>query len=125
MINSPRVGIRAQSLYLTGQSVPEELRFAFAYMITIHNFGRFDLQLLRRYWLITDANGKTTEVIGDGVVGKQPIITSNTHYQYSSGTILETPLGTMQGHYEMCDHNGSMFNVEIPVFRLAIPSIIN
>lgn len=125
MINKPRICIQTQSFYVETQSLPEEGRFVFAYTMTIRNLGRESVQLLGRYWLITNANGKHTEVQGEGVIGEQPIIHANSEYQYTSGAILETPLGTMEGHYNMIDHLGEPFQIIIPVFRLAIPSLIH
>ncbi len=125
MIDSPRVCIQVQSVYVESQSIPEEERYVFAYTITIRNLGRFNVQLLGRYWLITNSNGSQTEVQGEGVVGEQPLIPPGGEFQYTSGAILETPLGTMEGHYEMVDHQGQPFQTAIPVFRLAIPTLIH
>uniref|UniRef100_UPI0035C6693C Co2+/Mg2+ efflux protein ApaG n=1 Tax=Serratia quinivorans TaxID=137545 RepID=UPI0035C6693C len=125
MIDSPRVYIQVQSVYVESQSIPEEERYVFAYTITIRNLGRFNVQLLGRYWLITNSNGRQTEVQGEGVVGEQPLIPPGGEFQYTSGAILETPLGTMEGHYEMVDHQGQPFQTAIPVFRLAIPTLIH
>ena len=125
MLNSPRVCVQVQSIYVESQSIPEEERFVFAYTITIRNLGRFNVQLLRRYWLITNSNGRQTEVQGEGVIGEQPLILPGNEFQYTSGAVLETPLGTMEGHYEMVDHLGQAFRTAIPVFRLAIPALIH
>ena len=125
MIDSPRVCVQVQSVYVESQSIPEEERYVFAYTVTIRNLGRFDVQLLGRYWLITNSNGRQTEVQGEGVVGEQPLIQPGGEFQYTSGAVLETPLGTMEGHYEMVDHQGQPFQTAIPVFRLAIPTLIH
>ncbi len=125
MLDAPRVSIQVQSIYIESQSIPEEQRYVFAYTITIRNLGRFNVQLLRRYWLITNSNGHKTEVQGEGVIGEQPLITPGGEFHYTSGAILETPMGTMEGHYEMVDQNGEPFHVDIPVFRLALPTLIN
>ncbi|CDL82282.1 Co2+/Mg2+ efflux protein ApaG [Xenorhabdus szentirmaii] len=125
MLNEPRIHIQVQSTYVENQSQPEQQRFVFAYTISIRNLGHSPVQLISRYWLITNSNGHQTEVQGEGVVGEQPLILPGTEYRYSSGAILETPLGTMEGHYEMVDHDGHPFRVAIPVFRLAIPTLIN
>ena len=103
MINSPRVCVQVQSVYIESQSAPELERYVFAYTVTIRNLGRTPVQLLGRYWLITNGNGRETEVQGEGIVGVQPHIDAGDEYQYTSGAVLETPLGTMQGHYEMID----------------------
>lgn len=125
MIDKPRIVIQAQSFYVEAQSLPEEGRFVFAYTMTVRNLGREQVQLMGRYWLITNANGKQTEVQGEGVVGEQPLILPGSEYQYTSGAVLETPLGTMEGHYKMIDCDGQSFEIIIPVFRLAIPSLIH
>ncbi|APS31530.1 Co2+/Mg2+ efflux protein ApaG [Pectobacterium brasiliense] len=125
MINAPRVCVQVQSFYVESQSEPDEERFVFAYTITVRNLGRHEVQLLGRYWLITNGNGRQTEVQGEGVVGEQPIIQPGGEFQYTSGAVIETPLGTMEGHYHMVDHQGKAFQVSIPVFRLAIPSLIH
>lgn len=125
MINTPRVCVQVQSFYVEAQSEPDEERFVFAYTITIRNLGRHPVQLLGRYWMITNANGRQTEVQGEGVVGEQPLIPPGGEFQYTSGTVLETPLGTMEGYYQMIDHESEAFQVSIPVFRLAIPSLIH
>lgn len=97
----------------------------FAYTVTIRNLGRETVQLLGRYWLITNGHGRETEVQGEGVVGEQPHIAPGNDYQYTSGAVIETPLGTMEGHYEMVDEQGNAFRVAIPVFRLAVPTLIH
>ena len=125
MLNSPRVCVQVQSVYIEAQSSPEQERFVFSYTVTIRNLGRTAVQLLGRYWLITNGNGRETQVQGEGVVGVQPLIEPGNEYQYTSGAIIETPLGTMEGHYQMVDAEGNNFNVVIPVFRLAIPSFIH
>ncbi|MGM3174487.1 Co2+/Mg2+ efflux protein ApaG [Dickeya lacustris] len=125
MMNAPRVCIQVQSFYVEAQSQPEEARFVFAYTITIRNLGRHDVKLLNRYWLITNGNGKQTEVQGEGVIGLQPVINPGSEFQYTSGAILETPMGTMEGYYQMIDHQGETFQAPISVFRLAIPSLIH
>ncbi|MBU2180313.1 MAG: Co2+/Mg2+ efflux protein ApaG, partial [Gammaproteobacteria bacterium] len=107
------------------QSDAEAERFVFAYTITIRNQSAQKVKLLRRYWSITDANGKHSEVYGEGVIGEQPELLPGTSYTYTSGSVLETPVGTMQGHYEMQAADGENFNAQIPVFRLAIPNILN
>ena len=125
MINSPRVCVQVQSVYIESQSAPELERYVFAYTVTIRNLGRMPVQLLGRYWLITNGNGRETEVQGEGIVGVQPHIDAGDEYQYTSGAVLETPLGTMQGHYEMIDAQGNAFRIAIPVFRLAVPTLIH
>lgn len=105
--------VQVQSVYIESQSSPEEERYVFAYTVTIRNLGRSQVQLLGRYWLITNGHGRETEVQGEGVVGEQPHIPAGGEYQYTSGAVIETPLGTMQGHYEMIDIDGAPFRIEI------------
>ena len=125
MIESSRVCVQVQSFYVASQSAPDEDRYVFAYTVTVRNLGRDKVQLLSRYWLITNGNGRETEVQGEGVVGEQPHIAAGDEFQYTSGAMLETPMGTMQGHYVMIDAQGTQFHVDIPVFRLAVPSRIH
>ena len=125
MIHSPRVCVQVQSVYIESQSSPEEERYVFAYTVTIRNLGRSQVQLLGRYWLITNGHGRETEVQGEGVVGEQPHIPAGGEYQYTSGAVIETPLGTMQGHYEMIDIDGAPFRIENPAVRLLLPAHIH
>ena len=119
------IKINAEVMYLAGQSNPGERRFVFAYTIDIHNNGRDSAQLLTRHWLITDADGRIQEVDGDGVVGEQPNINPGESHTYSSGAVLETPVGTMEGHYGLVNSHGKHFDTPIPVFRLAVPGVLN
>ena len=125
MNESPRVCVQVQSFYVESQSAPDEERYVFAYTITIRNLGRNAVQLLGRYWLITNGNGRETEVQGEGVVGEQPVIAPGSEFQYTSGAVIETPMGTMQGHYVMQDEEGETFHIDIPVFRLAVETHIH
>ncbi|MGK3142917.1 Co2+/Mg2+ efflux protein ApaG [Pantoea sp. C2G6] len=125
MSETARVSVHVQSQYVASQSSPDDDRYVFAYTITIRNLGRSSVQLLGRYWLITNGNGRETEVQGEGVVGEQPHIAAGNEFQYTSGAVIETPMGTMQGHYVMVDEQGDTFHVEIPVFRLAIQTHIH
>lgn len=124
MINSPRVCIQVQSVYIEAQSSPDNERYVFAYTVTIRNLGRAPVQLLGRYWLITNGNGRETEVRMKEWLASSHL-SRGEEYQYTSGAIIETPLGTMQGHYEMIDENGVPFSIDIPVFRLAVPTLIH
>lgn len=119
------VPVSVETFYIAAQSDPAAERYVFAYTITIRNLSSESVQLLRRFWLITDANGKQTEVAGDGVVGEQPKLAPGASYQYTSGAILETPVGTMQGHYELVTGQQETFRAAIPLFRLAMPNILN
>jgi len=117
--------VTAISSYMEEQSAPDEARYVFSYTITIENRGDASAQLLTRNWLITDANGRVQEVHGDGVIGEQPTLPSGGRHTYSSGAILKTPVGTMEGSYGMRSAGGEHFEARIPVFRLAIPAILN
>ena len=111
--------------FIEEQSNPEERRYVFAYTISIHNAGAAQAQLLTRHWLITDADGRIQEVHGDGVIGEQPEIAPGATHTYSSGAIIETPVGTMEGRYGMVTENGTSFDAIVPVFRLAVPGVLN
>jgi ApaG protein len=115
-----RVTVRA--LYLADQSEPERGHFAWAYRVTIANEGRRTVQLLRRTWLITDAQGRTQQVQGDGVVGEQPVLDPGESFEYTSATPLATPSGFMRGTYHMVvSDTGEPFDVTIPSFSLDSP----
>ncbi|AWL10942.1 Protein ApaG [Saliniradius amylolyticus] len=119
------IHITAEVQYLPKSSDPEQDQFAFAYHIRITNEGEQTVQLINRYWLITDGNGTHKEVAGSGVVGQQPQIAPGESYEYTSGAMLETPVGTMQGHYDMQTASGETFQAHIPVFTLADPKQVN
>ncbi len=122
---SVQIPVSVETFYIAAQSDAAAERFVFAYTITIRNDSDCRVKLLRRYWSITDANGKHTEVRGDGVVGEQPELAPGSSYTYTSGAVLETPVGTMQGHYEMQTTDGNEFEAPIPLFRLAVPNVLN
>ncbi|PWK53083.1 Co2+/Mg2+ efflux protein ApaG [Pleionea mediterranea] len=117
--------IEVDCKYLDHQSKPDSEQYVFAYTINIINRSEVSAQLLRRHWIITDANGDEQEVKGDGVIGEQPHIEPGESYQYTSGAILKTPLGTMQGSYQMKDANGEEFDAPIPLFSLTKPGVLN
>jgi ApaG protein len=119
-----KVEITVETQYLKNQ-IPDNDKYAFAYKITICNNSRGPVQLINRYWLITDGNGKKTEVQGAGVIGKQPHIQPGDSFQYTSGAILDTPVGTMQGSYEMQQEDGDLFQAPIKIFSLAVPYSVN
>lgn len=119
------IQITTEPHYLADRSAPDEQHYVFAYTITIRNTGRCRVQLLGRRWVITDGNGKITEVEGSGVIGEQPLIPPGEHYTYTSGVSLETPFGVMQGNYTMLLDDGREFQAAIDPFRLALPNIIN
>jgi len=111
--------------YIDEQSEPDIGRYVFAYTITIENRGTVAARLMSRHWVITDANGKVQEVSGDGVVGKQPRLNPGEKFRYSSGTVLETPVGSMQGRYNMQSDSGVRIIAPIPAFTLAVPGLLH
>jgi ApaG protein len=119
------ISIEVVTDYVDDQSEPDVGRYVFAYTITISNKGNVPAKLLSRHWLITDANGKVQEVRGDGVVGEQPHLNPGEKFRYSSGAILETPVGAMQGSYRMQADNGISFDAPIPPFTLAVPGVLH
>jgi ApaG protein len=119
------ISIEVATDYVDDQSEPDVGRYVFAYTITISNKGTVPAKLLSRHWLITDANGKVQEVRGDGVVGEQPHLNPGEKFRYSSGAILETPVGAMQGSYRMQADNGLRFDAPIPPFTLAVPGVLH
>ncbi|OBT16769.1 Co2+/Mg2+ efflux protein ApaG [Vibrio sp. UCD-FRSSP16_10] len=124
-VSQPCIKCHVQTKYIEAQSEPDNGHYVFAYMITIRNLSQHPVQLLSRYWLITDGNGKQITVEGDGVVGEKPTIAANDDYTYTSGSALETPVGVMQGHYVMQTKDGALFNAQVAPFNLSIPNIIN
>lgn len=111
--------------YLPEHPTEKPNQFPFAYHIVITNLSDEKVQLISRYWLISDADGKQTEVRGDGVVGKQPVIEPGKSYEYTSGAILDTPVGSMQGYYVMKRECGDTFRALIAPFRLAVTSMLH
>jgi ApaG protein len=115
------IRVSVESFYLESQSAPEKRRWVFGYRVTIANEGTTTVQLLRRYWRITDGRGEISEVRGDGVVGEQPKLAPGQSFQYTSGAPLPTPNGIMVGSYVMSDEHGREFDVKIPAFSLDAP----
>ncbi len=120
-----RIDVSASPKYLSDQSQPDRDRYVFAYTITIFNAGTVPARLLTRHWIITDANDKVQEVRGEGVVGQQPYLAPGMSFEYTSGAIIETPVGTMRGSYEMITDDGSTFSTEIPQFTLSVPRTLH
>jgi ApaG protein len=116
--------VEVEPFYLKDRSDPSESRYVWAYRVTIENRSDTFVQLLSRYWHITDANGKIEEVSGAGVVGEQPELNPGDSYQYTSGCPLATPSGIMVGRYTMRDEAGRMFDVAIPAFSLDLPGTV-
>ena len=119
------IQIDVQTQYIAEQSDPEQERYVFSYTITIRNNGSVPAKLLTRHWIITNANGKTQEVRGEGVVGEQPHLKPGDGFRYTSGTVLETPVGSMQGSYQMVTDDGVKFDAEIAPFTLSMPHTIH
>ena len=118
-----RVTVRAQ--YLPERSSPKGGQYAFAYTVRIANEGEETAQLRTRHWIITDGEGKVQEVRGEGVVGEQPWLRPGDDFEYTSGAVLETPLGTMQGSYQMLADDGTRFDAPIAAFTLSVPRILH
>ncbi len=119
------IKIDVDTRYLKEQSAPEDSQYAFAYTITIRNEGEQAVRLLNRHWIITDADGEVQEVRGAGVVGEQPLIKPGEHYRYTSGTLMPTPVGTMEGSYEMITEEGRPFITPIEPFTLVCPGALH
>jgi len=119
------IRIEVATDYVDEQSEPDSDRYVFAYTITITNNGDVPARLISRHWVITDANGKVQEVSGDGVVGEQPHLNPGEEFRYSSGAVLETPVGAMQGLYRMEADNGVNFDAPIAPFTLAVPGVLH
>ncbi|MDR9436243.1 MAG: Co2+/Mg2+ efflux protein ApaG [Thiohalophilus sp.] len=117
--------VEVETAYIEEQSDPEENRYVFSYTITIRNDGSVAAKLLTRHWVITDADGKVQEVEGEGVVGEQPHLEPGERFRYTSGTVLETPVGSMQGTYHMIADDGVEFDAQIAPFTLAIPRTLH
>jgi ApaG protein len=117
--------IRVQTRFLEEQSQPAENRYVFAYTVTIQNTGTVPARLISRYWRITDANGKVEEVTGEGVVGEQPWMRPGDSFEYTSGAVLETAVGTMSGSYLMLADDGTRFEAPIPQFTLSVPRTLH
>ena len=118
------IRVTVECTYLPEHSSPEEDRYAFAYFVTIANEGTTRCQLRRRHWIITDGNGKVEEVEGPGVVGEQPLLDQGDTHRYTSGAVLTTPVGTMEGTYEMHEPGGRIFHAQIPRFSMRMPGVM-
>ena len=123
--NDYHFDIDVDARFLDDQSAPEEGRYVFAYTIHIRNQGKVPARLLGRHWLITDGNGNVREVVGEGVVGEQPWLRPGEGFEYTSGAVLETDIGTMSGSYDMLADDGTRFAAPIPAFTLAVPRTLH
>jgi ApaG protein len=122
--NQHKIRVDVDTSYLAEQSSPGERRYVFSYTITIRNEGSVPARLLTRHWIITDSNGMVLDVRGEGVVGEQPYLKPGQGFRYSSGAVLETPVGAMQGSYQMVADDGEQFDAPIAAFRLAMPGLL-
>ena len=119
------INVNVETRYLVEQSNPDNNYYVFAYTITIQNLGKQQAQLLTRHWVITDSNHKVQEVRGDGVVGEQPVLDPGEQFVYTSGTMIETSVGTMKGSYQMRAQDGSLFDAIIDEFVLSTPRVLH
>ena len=120
-----KININVKTKYIEYQSDPLEGKYVFSYTVSIKNIGKIPAKLISRHWIITDANAKIEEIRGLGVIGEQPRLKTNESFEYTSGTIINTPVGTMHGTYQMIADNGYKFDAEIPLFSLNTPKIVN
>lgn len=119
------VRIMVRSQFVAERSNPEDDYYFFAYRVLIKNEGEVPVKLLSRHWIITDGSGKVEEVRGPGVVGQQPLLAPGEHFEYTSACPLHTPVGAMQGTYQMLSAEGDAFDAEIKPFTLAVPNVLN
>ncbi|MFQ6573725.1 Co2+/Mg2+ efflux protein ApaG [Pseudomonas sp. UM16] len=126
-MSDPRyqIDVSVVTRFLKDQSEPENDRFAFAYTITVQNNGSLPAKLLSRHWLITNGDGQVEEAKGAGVIGQQPLIEPGKSHTYSSGAVISTTVGTMQGTYQMIAEDGKRFDAVIAPFRLAVPGALH
>jgi len=124
-IDPNSIDIQTQVNYLPEQSDEAGNRFVFSYTITITNHGNVPAKLVSRHWIITDANHHVQEVRGQGVVGEQPLLKPSQSFEYTSGTVLATQVGTMRGSYQMQSEEGEQFDIEIPQFVLSVPRVLH
>ena len=125
MENPYDIDVQVETAYVSEHSEPDEDRFVFAYTITLVNRGSVTAQLISRHWFITDADNRTEEVEGEGVVGEQPVLKPGEGFRYTSGAVIETPVGTMHGAYQMVAEDGRTFDATIPRFVLSAPRTLH
>ncbi|MFA5529156.1 MAG: Co2+/Mg2+ efflux protein ApaG [Thiohalomonadaceae bacterium] len=124
-ITECHIEVKVKSTYVEEHSQPDDERFVFAYTVTIRNTGTTPARLLTRHWIITDGHGREQEVRGEGVVGEQPYLKPGEEFRYTSGTVLETPVGSMHGRYRMRSDDGHEFDAEIAPFTLSTPRTLH
>ena len=117
--------VTVETVFIPEQSDVEHNRYAFAYHVKIINTGNVSAQLISRHWIITEANGEKQEVKGLGVVGEQPLLSPNEHFEYTSGTVINTPMGEMRGTYQMVAEDGASFEAIVNTFVLAMPRVLH
>ena len=125
MSEKNKILVEVQPRYIAEQSKPSEHKYAFAYTIKISNIGTTAAKLLSRHWLITDSNGKIEEVRGEGVIGKKPHLKPGEAFIYTSGALIATAVGVMEGKYTMLSDTGENFDTPIPQFTLSIPRTLH
>lgn len=126
-MNNPRyrIDIAVRTRYVAEQSNPENRHYVFAYTISLHNSGSVGARLMTRHWRITDADGKVKDVRGEGVVGEQPWLAAGSSFEYTSGAVLETGIGSMRGSYQMLADDGTLFEAPIAAFTLSVPRTLH
>ncbi len=120
-----KIDIQVLPAYIAEQSDPKNNHYVFSYTVTIRNKGSIPAKLLTRHWIITDGDGQIQEVKGAGVIGEQPHLKPGEGFQYTSGTFMNTPFGTMRGSYQMISDSGEKFDAEIPAFQLTVPHVLH
>ena len=125
MSHKYKIAVSSEVSYVSSQSDPSANKFVFAYTITISNRGSLSARLIDRHWIITDSNGKIEEVKGEGVIGETPDLKPGASFRYTSGSMLETPVGSMEGSYGMRAEDGTMFTAPIPLFTLSRPNSLH
>lgn len=125
MSDKYKIAVSSEVSYVSSQSDPSANKFVFAYTITISNRGNLSARLIDRHWIITDSNGKIEEVKGEGVIGETPDLKPGASFRYTSGSMLETPIGSMEGSYGMRAEDGTMFTAPIPLFTLSKPNSLH
>lgn len=123
--NANKINVEILPAYLAEQSDPSNDHYVFSYTVTIRNDGKKSARLLTRHWVITDGDGQVQEVRGEGVIGKQPHLSPGEDFKYTSGTFMNTPVGTMRGSYQMITDAGEIFEADIPNFTLAVPNTLH
>jgi ApaG protein len=123
--DSYKISVSSEVSYISSQSDPLKNKFVFAYTITISNHGNLSARLIDRHWIITDSTGKVEEVKGEGVIGEKPDLKPGESFRYTSGSMLETPTGSMEGSYGMRAEDGTVFKASIPLFTLSKPNSLH